>query len=181
MEAAERAKQNLRSLTCYHPSRREEWRDNDWFKTRVPDQTPSRPRFIQSVSDLCRPRSLDPTRTNSIQFSSQWVGRRPMSNSVESHGITRLESVGPLESHFHPYGWAAGPWELITPRRWSNVEKKNSSDHFRRNDHSASGFQPRGVPDSFLPVKHTGRSKRIRRPRRAAETSPTHSSDQLRG
>src|ERR1700758_1575956 len=84
MEAAERAKQNLRSLTCSHPSRREQWRDNDWFKTRAPDQTPSRPRFIQSVSDLCRPRSLDPTRTNSIQVSSQWVGRRPMSNSVEN-------------------------------------------------------------------------------------------------
>ena len=30
-------------------------------------------------------------------------------HSVESHCITRLESVGPLEAHFHPYGWAAGP------------------------------------------------------------------------
>ena len=30
-------------------------------------------------------------------------------HSVESHCITRLESVGLLEAHFHPYGWAAGP------------------------------------------------------------------------
>ena len=115
MEAAERAKQNLRSLTCYHPSRREEWRDNDWFKTRVPDQTPSRPRFIQSVSDLCRPRSLDPTRTNSIQFSSQWVGRRPMSNSVGSHDLTCLESIKASERDFHLYRWATGPWKLKMP------------------------------------------------------------------
>jgi len=33
-------------------------------------------------------------------------------HSVESHCITRLESVGLLEAHFHPYGWAAGPSEL---------------------------------------------------------------------
>ena len=38
-------------------------------------------------TDLRRPRFLDPTRTNSIQFSSQWVGRRPMSNSVESRAL----------------------------------------------------------------------------------------------
>ena len=30
-------------------------------------------------------------------------------HSVESHCITRLESVGLLEAHFHPYGWVAGP------------------------------------------------------------------------
>src|SRR5439155_24993740 len=30
-----------------------EWRDTDWFKTRVPDQTQKRPHFIQSANDLC--------------------------------------------------------------------------------------------------------------------------------
>src|SRR5438093_1971258 len=58
-----------------------EWRDTDWFKTRVPDQTQKRPHFIQSANDLCRPRWIDRTRTDSTQFSSQWVGRRPIANS----------------------------------------------------------------------------------------------------
>ena len=31
------------------PSYSEEWRDIDWFKTRVPNQTQKRPHFIQSV------------------------------------------------------------------------------------------------------------------------------------
>jgi hypothetical protein len=33
-----------------HPCSRQEWRDTDWFKTRVPDQTQERPYFIQSVN-----------------------------------------------------------------------------------------------------------------------------------
>src|SRR6516165_9131566 len=28
---AERAKESLHTLTCYHPSRQDEWRDTDWF------------------------------------------------------------------------------------------------------------------------------------------------------
>jgi hypothetical protein len=129
MEAAERAKQNLRSLTCYHPSRREEWRDNDWFKTRVPDQTPSRPRFIQSASDLCRPRSLDPTRTNSIQFSSQWVGRRPMSNSLESRGATYLESMNPRNA-------LSSLWVGHWPMRTQNPPRPHDSHPKRQPDAS---------------------------------------------
>ena len=39
----------------------------------------------------------------------QIVGVKWRLHSVESHCITRLESVGALEAHFHPYGWAAGP------------------------------------------------------------------------
>jgi len=58
VEAAERARKRLHTLTCYHPSRQDGWRDTDWFKTHVPDQTPSRPHFIQSANDLCRPRSM---------------------------------------------------------------------------------------------------------------------------
>jgi len=42
VEAAERARERLHTLTCYHPSRQDGWRDTDWFKTHVPDQTPSR-------------------------------------------------------------------------------------------------------------------------------------------
>jgi len=85
-------------------------RDKDWFKTRVPDQTPSPPRFIQSANDLCRPRFIDRTRTDSNQFSFQWVGLRPMDNSVESHDLTYLESTNLGTVCFHPHGWAAGPW-----------------------------------------------------------------------
>src|SRR5216683_4065837 len=58
VEAAERARKRLHTVTCYHPSRQDGWRDTDWFKTHVPDQTPSRPHFIQSANDLCRPRSM---------------------------------------------------------------------------------------------------------------------------
>jgi len=55
------------TVTWYHPSHRDEWRDTDWFKTRVPGQTLKRPHFIQSLHDLHRPtpdrlytRQLDP-------------------------------------------------------------------------------------------------------------------------
>ena len=50
VEAAERTRNRLHTVTCYHPSYLEGWRDTDWFKTRVPDQTQKRPRFIQSVN-----------------------------------------------------------------------------------------------------------------------------------
>src|SRR5438445_5579746 len=48
-------KQATNTVTCYHPSHRDGWRDTDWFKTRVPDQTLTRPHFIQSCHNLCRP------------------------------------------------------------------------------------------------------------------------------
>src|ERR1035438_379131 len=50
VEAAERTRNRLHTVTCYHPSDLEGWRDTDWFKTRVPDQTQKRPHFIQSVN-----------------------------------------------------------------------------------------------------------------------------------
>jgi hypothetical protein len=66
VEAAERTRKRLHTVTCYHRSNEEdEWRDTDWFKTRVPDQTQKRPHFIQSANDLCRPRYLDRTRAHS--------------------------------------------------------------------------------------------------------------------
>src|ERR1700674_1268234 len=43
--------ERLPTVTCYPQGR---GRDTDWFKTLVPDQTRKRPRFIQSVHDLCR-------------------------------------------------------------------------------------------------------------------------------
>jgi len=76
VEAAERAKQNLRSLTCYHPSPQKGWRDNDWFKTRVPDQTPSRPRFIQSANrPLPSTPPLSYARTRSNFHPNGWAER----------------------------------------------------------------------------------------------------------
>src|SRR6266581_9402100 len=50
VEAAERTRKRLHTVTCYHLSYSEQWRDTDWFKTRVPDQTQKRPHFIQSVN-----------------------------------------------------------------------------------------------------------------------------------
>src|SRR5215831_2785918 len=50
VEAAERTRKSLHTVTCYHPSLLGGGRDIDWFKTRVPDQTQKRPHFIQSVN-----------------------------------------------------------------------------------------------------------------------------------
>jgi hypothetical protein len=47
VEAAERTRKRLHTVTCYLLCS-QGWRDTDWFKTRVPDQTQKRPRFIQS-------------------------------------------------------------------------------------------------------------------------------------
>jgi hypothetical protein len=66
VEPAERAREDIHTVTCYHPSRRDGWRDTDWFKTHVPDQTLTRPRFIQGCHDLCRSTPLDRTRSDSI-------------------------------------------------------------------------------------------------------------------
>ena len=66
VEAAERARKRLHTVTCYHPSCQDGWRDTDWFKTHVPDQTPTRPHFIQSAKRPLpstlddRTRRLDP-------------------------------------------------------------------------------------------------------------------------
>ncbi len=44
-----RAKRRYDTVTCYHPSRRAGGAHTDWFKTHVPDQTRTRPHFIQSA------------------------------------------------------------------------------------------------------------------------------------
>src|SRR5215468_6036202 len=78
VEAAERTPTSLHAVTCYHPPYSERWRDIDWFKTRVPDQTQKRPRFIQSVIRPVPSTLHEHTCTDPNQFSSQWVGHRPM-------------------------------------------------------------------------------------------------------
>src|SRR6516164_4536701 len=59
------------------PPYSEGWRDIDWFKTRVPDQTHKRSHFIQSVNRPV-PSTLLERTAHSTRFSCQWVGRRPM-------------------------------------------------------------------------------------------------------
>src|SRR6266581_119252 len=88
----------------YTPSRAtspcfwQEWRDTDWFKTRVPDQTQKRPHFIQSVNRPLPSTLHQRTRTDSTRFSCQWVGRRPMRNS-KCHLISDLpRSASPRDS-----------------------------------------------------------------------------------
>jgi uncharacterized protein with GYD domain len=50
VEAAERTRKRLHTVTCYQPCFWQEWRDTDWFTTRVPDQIQKRPHLIQSVN-----------------------------------------------------------------------------------------------------------------------------------
>jgi hypothetical protein len=85
--------QPLNTVTCYHPSHSDGWRDTNWFTTRVPDQTLPRFHFTQGCRDLCRPRPPDRTR-DSAQFSSLWVGPRPMRNSSLT-GLGRVVCQSP--------------------------------------------------------------------------------------
>src|ERR1700736_1270068 len=55
VESAERARKEITRRHLLPPSQQVGWRDTDWFKTRVPDQTLPRSHFIQSCHDLCRP------------------------------------------------------------------------------------------------------------------------------
>ena len=86
VEAAERTRKRLHTVTCYHPAYSQKWRDTDWFKTRVPDQTQKRSLFIQSVNRPSPSTLHKRTRADSTKFSCQWVGRRPMRNSEPSKG-----------------------------------------------------------------------------------------------
>src|SRR6266850_3037047 len=56
------------TVTCYLPCYGQEWRDTDWFKTRVPDQTQKRPHFIQSVNRPSPSTLLQPSRTTQPHF-----------------------------------------------------------------------------------------------------------------
>ena len=71
VEAAERTRKRLHTVTCYHPSYWQGWRDTDWFKPRVPDQTQKRPRFIQSVNRPSPSTLLQRTRKHLASFSCQ--------------------------------------------------------------------------------------------------------------
>src|SRR5262249_24997031 len=74
VEAAERTRKRLHTVTCYDSSYSEEWRDTDWFKTRVPDQTQKRPRFIQSANRSSPSTLQQRTRTlNPIFMSMGWA------------------------------------------------------------------------------------------------------------
>jgi hypothetical protein len=75
-EAAERRRNRLHAVTCYHPSYSEGWRDTDWFKTRVPDQTQQRPHFIQSVNRPAPSKPHERTPKTQRDFH-QSVGRGP--------------------------------------------------------------------------------------------------------
>jgi hypothetical protein len=52
-EAVERANYRYAPLRARHPSSPEGPRRMDWFKTRVPGHTPSRPQYIQSGDGVC--------------------------------------------------------------------------------------------------------------------------------
>jgi len=74
-----------------------------------PDQTQKRPHFIQSVNRPMPSTLHQRTRTNSTPFSSQWVGRRPLSNSKplnerpstgrQLSGLALLRLTGALVIH----------------------------------------------------------------------------------
>jgi len=68
VEAAERTRKRLHTVTCYHPALQQRWRDTDWFKTRVPDQTQKRPHFIQSVNRPSPSTLHQRTRTTQPHF-----------------------------------------------------------------------------------------------------------------
>src|SRR5260370_972759 len=78
VEAAERTRKGYTPSRATSPCFWQGWRDTDWFKTRVPDQTQKRPHFIQSANRPSPSTLYQRTRTDSTPFSCQWVGRRPM-------------------------------------------------------------------------------------------------------
>ena len=72
--AAERTRKRLHTVTCYLPCYWQEWRDTDWFKTRVPDQTQKRPHFIQSANRPSPSTLPQPTRTTQPHFHlNRWA------------------------------------------------------------------------------------------------------------
>jgi len=87
VEAVERTQETLHTVTCYRPSRRDEWRDTAWLKTRVADQTRKRPHFIESSHDLhCPTPAWSYTRLGLV--SCLWVRCRRMRKSEVIHLIS---------------------------------------------------------------------------------------------
>ena len=80
MEAAERTRKRLHTVTCYHLSYHQ-WRDTDWFTTRVPDQTQKRPHFIQGVNKPSPSTLHQRTRTAQPHLHINGWAPRPMRNS----------------------------------------------------------------------------------------------------
>jgi hypothetical protein len=66
---------------CYHPSRRDGWRDTDCFKTCVPGQTRKRAHFSQSGHGLHRP---TPARSGHRRLSLIFMVMRALPGPCET-------------------------------------------------------------------------------------------------
>lgn len=92
----------------YHPSRQVGWRDKDWFRTRLPDQTPRRPQCIQSPYNLYR-------RTHHLSCSA--TSRTDFHPYGWAAGLCQTPKNSRLDSTFarrgrgaaRNSGWLAGP------------------------------------------------------------------------
>ena len=73
----------------------QEWRDSDWFKTRVPDQTQERRHFIQTVN---RP---SPSTLGERKLTAFLVAPGPC---VTQNPCPKSVTVGSDTSHCIPYG-----------------------------------------------------------------------------
>jgi hypothetical protein len=96
-------RQNAREKD-YTPSRAtspclwQEWRDTDWFKTRVPDQTQKRPHFIKGVNRPSPSTLLQRTRT------------------TQSHFRVNRWALGPWELKMSPIFFQQGPFCFLVRR-----------------------------------------------------------------
>ena len=87
MEAAERTAKGYTPSRATSPATGQGWRDTDWFKTCVPDQTQKRPHRIQSANRSAPSTLHQRTRSTQSHFHVYGWATRPMETQNPAGGF----------------------------------------------------------------------------------------------